>query len=389
MRAAVSYASNSRIFLTMTSLRSTGISVTLILLVLGLQHVHGFRAAAARRVLPTTRLSKPSVVASAATAAEPALSPILTRDAVDAWERIDDVIMGGVSSSRLVEGEDCAVFEGTLREEGGGFCGQRLKLLATPLDLSSQEGLYVDCEADADADKRVWKMAVRTRQDRGEIVYQATLKPKPLQRERFFLPWSDFRLVRGPRLVPDAPPLSAESVNATFQISLVVSKFTISDNGAALPNFLQGKFRMAIFSLGSFASAEQGAQVELPPALTQAEQAASAPLPIRVLRPVLGLIFGETRRRRRAATLLLQARGLGAFGRVRYGWSLRRAGGRCGPLRAAGRSLGVLSQDAAAALISLPVQLLFKIVFTTIRLVRRAKQALGMTPPKMPPLTTA
>ena len=57
--------------------------------------------------------------------------------------------------------------------------------------------------------------------------------------------------------------------------------------------------------------------------------------------------------------------------------------------RAAGRSLGVLSQDAAAALISLPVQLLFKIVFTTIRLVRRAKQALGMTPPKMPPLTTA
>ena len=116
---------------------------------------------------------------------------------------------------------------------------------------------------------------------------------------------------------------------------------------------------------------------------------ASALRSIRVLRPLLGLIFGETRRRRRAATLLLQARGLGAFGRVRYGWSLRRAGGRCGPLRAASRSLGVLSQDAAAALISLPVQLLFKIVFTTIRLVRRAKQALGMTPPKMPPLTTA
>ena len=148
---------------------------TVAMMLLGLQHAHGFRAAAVVRTLPP-RLTRSSIVTSAATAAEPAVSPILTSDGVDAWERIDDVIMGGVSSSRLVQGDDCAIFEGTLREEGGGFCGQRLKLLATPLDLSSQEGLYVDCEADADADKRVWKVAMRTRQDRGEIVYQATLK---------------------------------------------------------------------------------------------------------------------------------------------------------------------------------------------------------------------
>ena len=129
--------------------------------------------------------------------------PILTSETVDAWERIDDVIMGGVSSSRLVADSDepCVLFEGTLREEGGGFCGQRLKLLSTPLDLSQQEGLYIDCEADADAERRVWKLAARTRLDRGEVVYQAAIEPKPLERQRLTVPCENFRLVRGPRLV--------------------------------------------------------------------------------------------------------------------------------------------------------------------------------------------
>merc|ERR1719163_387790 len=129
-----------------------------------------------RHPLLHARAGSPLATATAAAVAE---APILTSTTVDAWERIDDVIMGGVSSSRLGTEGDAVVFEGTLREEGGGFCGQRLKLLSTPLDLSQQEGVYIDCEADADAERRVWKLAVRTRQDRGEVVYQAALEPKP------------------------------------------------------------------------------------------------------------------------------------------------------------------------------------------------------------------
>ena len=83
--------------------------------------------------------------------------------------------MGGVSNSRLVAapGGGCAYFEGRLRELGGGFCGQRMRLLSSPLDLSSQAGVYLDCEADADASRRAFKVALRTKQDRGEVVYQA------------------------------------------------------------------------------------------------------------------------------------------------------------------------------------------------------------------------
>ena len=64
---------------------------------------------------------------------------------------------------------DGAVFEGRLRELGGGFCGTRLRLLSEPLDLSAADGLYLDAEADADAARRVFKVALRTRQDRGEV----------------------------------------------------------------------------------------------------------------------------------------------------------------------------------------------------------------------------
>ena len=45
------------------------------------------------------------------------------------WERLDDVIMGGQSSSSLKASEDgAALFSGDLILEGGGFCGARTKV---------------------------------------------------------------------------------------------------------------------------------------------------------------------------------------------------------------------------------------------------------------------
>ena len=93
------------------------------------------------RALPSrtvARSSSRSVLPLAAASVAVAEVPLLTSSNLDAWERIDDVIMGGVSSSQLVADGDAVSFEGTLREEGGGFCGQRLKLLTEPLDLSAQ-----------------------------------------------------------------------------------------------------------------------------------------------------------------------------------------------------------------------------------------------------------
>merc|ERR1719271_300354 len=85
------------------------------------------RAISTRCVRHAAHGTSRSVLPQAAAAAAVAVAevPLLTSSNLDAWERIDDVIMGGVSSSQLVADGDAVSFEGTLREEGGGFCGQR------------------------------------------------------------------------------------------------------------------------------------------------------------------------------------------------------------------------------------------------------------------------
>lgn len=45
---------------------------------------------------------------------------------LERWQRLDDVIMGGQSSSSLaINDDETATFSGTLVLEGGGFCGTR------------------------------------------------------------------------------------------------------------------------------------------------------------------------------------------------------------------------------------------------------------------------
>ena len=312
---------------------------------------------------------------------------------LDAWERIDDVIMGGVSSSRLVLDSGKASFEGRIRSEGGGFCGTRMRLLKEPIDLSSSEGMYVEAElpkGGIDPSKRVWKMAVRTKQDRGEVVYQQAFTPPPAGgRQMIRLPFDGFRLVRGPRLVPGVPPLTPQQTNETYQVSIVVSKFTVSEDGSALPAFEEGPFALKLFSVGTYggaAATATSATAVVPKPLSEAEQRAAASPLIKLLRPLLGLLFGESNRRRAAATKLLEARGSGAVARAKLGWGWRAA--TYGQLGALQRTSAVMLQTWFAAALALPIRLLFKVVFFMARAVKRVQRVIKGEPEpiKLPPL---
>ena len=312
-----------------------------------------------------------------------ALSPLYNfesdtaSEALTAWERIDDVIMGGVSSSRLTLSPEggCALFEGRLRSEGGGFCGQRMRLLAEPIDLSGADGVFIDCEAlpiGAAPSKRVWKMAIRTKQDRGEVVYQAAFDVDT-KRKVVRLPYSAFRLVRGPRLMPGVPPLSASQVNETYQMSIVVSKFEVSETGSALADFEEGLFALRLFAVGTFVeSLASGPTPTLPRALTEEEQKAAAPAMIKLLRPLLGVFFSEAARRRKAATKLLTARGSSRFQRAKLGWAWRASGG--GPLVAVRKTAAVALRDFGGLALSIPVRLLFKAIVLLSRAIKTMKR---------------
>ena len=97
----------------------------------------------------------------------PATSPVSSP-----FERIDDVIMGGVSSSRFepsaASASDHWTFSGILRNDGGGFCGWRTKAFETPLDANGFEGVYLKVRftSDDEPEKRTYKLTVRDDQTR-------------------------------------------------------------------------------------------------------------------------------------------------------------------------------------------------------------------------------
>jgi hypothetical protein len=166
--------------------------------------------AATALVSPRFALRRTPALGSTTAAYEKERTPVFNFDAAPEataalWERIDDVVMGGVSSSKIVVNDKGAEWRGIVRTDGGGFCGTRTAALDAPLDLSKADGVYVDAilTSDADVARRAWKLTLRTAASRSEIVYSAEWAPRGPDGVGgpTFVPFSDFKLVRGPRIV--------------------------------------------------------------------------------------------------------------------------------------------------------------------------------------------
>ena len=85
--------------------------------------------AATAFVAPRTALRQ-TTLRSTTAAYERERTPVFNFDAepeatAALWERIDDVVMGGVSSSKIVVSDKGAAWRGIVRTDGGGFCGTR------------------------------------------------------------------------------------------------------------------------------------------------------------------------------------------------------------------------------------------------------------------------
>ncbi|EIE22978.1 CIA30-domain-containing protein [Coccomyxa subellipsoidea C-169] len=155
------------------------------------------------------------------------------------WQRLDDVIMGGQSSSALTLAADGsgAVFSGDLIIEGGGFCGARTKAL--DLNLGEFDGVALEVEGDG----QTFKLNLKTadQEDLPECTFQATFDTLPGRSTTVYIPWREFVAVKRARVDPAAPKLDPSSVR---QLGLVLSRFEF--NGLANPNYWAGKFSLKI-----------------------------------------------------------------------------------------------------------------------------------------------
>jgi len=176
--------------------------------------------------------------------------------AVRSFERIDDAIMGGISTSsvRAVPGKGYASWAGICRTDGGGFCGMRTLPFSVPLDLAEFDGMHLRCRLSSDDEphRRVWKMSIRDDVSRGEFVYQSMFRfdaGGETWRD-VYIPFESFRKVRGPRLVEGAPPLDLSA--GIYQVGMTMSKFAFGGEGSAFENFRDGYFELQICSIGAY-----------------------------------------------------------------------------------------------------------------------------------------
>lgn len=176
-----------------------------------------------------------------------------------------------------------------------------------PLKVGNDaEGFYLDCRlaSDNEPERRVWKMTTRSRYSRGEELYQASFQLPGEGWTRVRVPFEDFCLVRGPRMVESGSPLN--TTGGIYQIGLTLSKFQISRNMTELQNFRPGYFELQLEAIGVYSNSTESIQVTEPNTLSLDESKRKLPLIVKILLPVTKIFVSEKSNRRRSAMKILR-----------------------------------------------------------------------------------
>jgi monofunctional biosynthetic peptidoglycan transglycosylase len=124
-----------------------------------------------------------------------------------AWRSIDDVVMGGLSSSGMVLEDGVAVFRGEVSlENNGGFASVRSE--PQDHDLSAFDGVVLRVRGDG----KGYRFRLRTTRAFDGVSYQAPLEPAAGTWQEVTIPFSAFEPVFRGRRVPDHPPLDPARV---------------------------------------------------------------------------------------------------------------------------------------------------------------------------------
>jgi len=178
------------------------------------------------------------------------------------WGALDDVVMGGVSDSRMEPlqrsdtdedteedvKEGAVVFKGTVRtENNGGFCSTRTKNILPPLDLSAHDGLVLRVKGDGQR----FKFLIRTDSGFDTIGYSTSFDTSAGVWQDVVLPFQGFTPVFRAKTLSaeEAEPLNPSNI---VSMQMMLSKFEY--DGDLNPNFTPGSFELPIGSLCTYQS---------------------------------------------------------------------------------------------------------------------------------------
>nr|WP_228014485.1 CIA30 family protein [Fortiea sp. LEGE XX443] len=160
------------------------------------------------------------------------------------WGALDDVVMGGVSSSNIQLTTNTAVFAGNVSTaNSGGFASIRTKNFDPPFKLSGYTGVELRVKGDGQR----YKIFLRPDATWDGLGYSYSFDTVANTWIDVRIPFANLVPVFRAKTVKDAPPLNASRISS-FQ--LMLSKFEY--DGALNPKFTPGAFSLEIESIKAY-----------------------------------------------------------------------------------------------------------------------------------------
>jgi Complex I intermediate-associated protein 30 (CIA30) len=169
--------------------------------------------------------------------------PLIT-DISETWGAVDDVVMGGVSDSRLIRAPEGAWFTGNVSTgNGGGFVSVRTRNFDPPLDLSHAQGLTLKVKGDGQR----YKFFLRSDAGWDSVAFAHSFDTTKDAWLTVQIPFASMRGVIRARTLPEDVKLNPAQIRS---LQFMLSKFEYDQ--ALNPRFQPGQFSLYIESIGTF-----------------------------------------------------------------------------------------------------------------------------------------
>ena len=177
------------------------------------------------------------------------------------WGALDDVVMGGVSSSQA-QWDDGLMFTGNVStENSGGFASIRTRNVDPPMNLSQWQGTVLHLRGDGQR----YKWILRDSPGWDSLAYIWPFDTTPAAPTVVRAPFQDMVATFRARSKPDASPLNPSQI---CSMQLMLSKFEY--DGDLNPTFKPGPFKLNVSQIGVYRDAPK--PLILLPGLADAER---------------------------------------------------------------------------------------------------------------------
>ncbi len=160
------------------------------------------------------------------------------------WGALDDIVMGGVSTSSLQQQGGMALFKGVVStQNSGGFASVRTRDFQPPLNFAGRTGIELYIQGDGQR----YKFLVRDESRWDSVAYAISFDTVPGQWMTVQLPFAEMVPVQRAKTVSDGRSLKLERI---YSLQLMLSKFEY--DGVLNPHFAPGDFQLAVQTIAVY-----------------------------------------------------------------------------------------------------------------------------------------